>query len=257
MPETAVSLQIDGRVARLTLLRNRIDGRIVRELAKACYAVEADEGVRVVLLKAAGSAFCEGWDWEAFAAAEGGLLEGVRAQHIGTDPFRSLAELPRPVVCAINGDAAGAGLELALACDVRIAAEDARLSLPEVSMGLLPLGGGIQRLARLVGRGRALEMLLTGEPVGAAGALAMGLVSVVAPCSRLTAEAEAVAARISERGPLAVRLAKEAVARGIDMPLEQALRFETDLTIILQTTEDRDEGVRAFLEKRKPDFKGR
>jgi enoyl-CoA hydratase len=160
------------------------------------------------------------------------------------------------VVCAINGDAIGAGLELALACDVRIAADGATLSVPEVSLGLLPLAGGTQRLPRLIGRGKALEMILTGEPIDTQEALRVGLVSAVVPRERLLAEAEAIASRIAERGPLAVRYAKEAIARGLEMPLEQALRFETDLTIILQTTEDRAEGVRAFLEKRKAEFKG-
>jgi enoyl-CoA hydratase len=174
-----------------------------------------------------------------------------------TDPFASLADLPRPVVCAIQGEALSAGLELALACDVRVAAEDARLGLPETKLGLIPMGGGTQRLARLVGRGKALEMILTGEPVDAQEALRIGLVSATAPRDKLAAEVEAIAGRIAERGPIAVRYAKEAVRRGLEMPLEQALRYETDLTIILQTTEDRTEGVSAFLEKRTPKFKGR
>ncbi len=122
---------------------------------------------------------------------------------------------------------------------------------------MLPLAGGTQRLPRLVGRGKALEMILTGERVTADEALLVGLVSAVVPRERLAKEAVAIAQRIAERGPLAVRYAKEAVARGTEMSLEQALRFETDLTIILQTTDDRAEGVRAFLEKRKADFKGR
>jgi enoyl-CoA hydratase len=173
------------------------------------------------------------------------------------DPFGCLAALAKPVVCAVNGEAASAGLELALACDIRIAAEAARFSLPELSMGLLPMAGGLPRLARLVGRGKALELALTGDEIDAAEALRIALVSAVVPADRLAAEADAIAGRIAERGPIATTYAKEAVSRGIDMPLEQALRFETDLTIILQTTEDRAEGVRAFLDKRKPEFKGR
>ena len=124
-------------------------------------------------------------------------------------------------------------------------------------MGLLPLAGGTQRLPRLVGRGKALEMILTGEPVTADEALRIGLVSAVVSREHLDGEAAGIAQRIAERGPLAVRYAKEAVSHGLEMPLEQALRFETDLTIILQTTEDRAEGVKAFLEKRTPDFKGK
>jgi enoyl-CoA hydratase len=162
--------------------------------------------------------------------------------------------MPRPVVCAITGDAHSAGLELALACDIRIASPDARFSLPEVRMGLLPLAGGTQRLPRLIGRGRALEMILSGDSIDASDALRIGLISAVAHDP--AAEAGRIAGRIADQAPIATRYAKEAVARGTEMPLQQALRFETDLTVILQTTEDRAEGVRAFLEKRRPEFKG-
>jgi len=249
MPLRSLALEKRGHIAYLTLKRpekqNAIDGVLLREMADACEAIGADEAVRVVLLTAEGAAFCRGWDWES-------LPEGARA-----DPFGPLAELSRPVVCALNGDAVSAGLELALACDVRIAAEGARFGLPEAAMGLVPMGGGTQRLARLVGRGKALEMILTAEPIDAQEALSIGLVSEVVPRAELMARAEAIAGRIAERGPLAVRYAKEAIQRGLEMPLEQALRYETDLTVIIQTTEDRAEGVRAFLEKRKPEFKGK
>ena len=155
---------------------------------------------------------------------------------------------------AISNDLPRYGLERRT---TTIAAESARFSVPEVSMGLLSLAGGTQRLPRLVGRGRALEMILTGERVSADEALRIGLVSAVVPRERLSEEAAAIAQRVGERGPLAVRYAKEAISHGMDMPLEQALRFETDLTILLQTTEDRAEGVKAFLEKRSPEFKGK
>jgi enoyl-CoA hydratase/carnithine racemase len=210
----------------------------------------------VALLAAEGSVFSRGWDWEAVLGESADPVGAFRDQGVPPDPFGCFAELPQPVVCAIGGDAMGAGLELALACDVHVAADNARFSLPEVARGLLPLAGGTQRLPRLVGRGKALEMILTGEAIGAEEALRIGLVSAVVPAERLVAEAEAIASRIAERGPLAVRYAKEAISRGLEMPLEQALRFETDLTIILQTTEDRAEGVRAFLEKREAEFKG-
>ena len=242
-------------VAFLALTRpntqNAIDGAMLAELTDACEAIEVDQEVRVVVVTANGDSFCRGWDPD-FLGGEDPPAAGTRV-----DPFGCLAELPRPVVCAIQGDALSAGLELALACDIRVAAEDARLGLPETKLGLVPMGGGTQRLARLVGKGRALEMILTGEPVDAREALRIGLVSAVVPRDKLAAEAEAIADRIAERGPIAVRYAKEAVTRGLEMTLEQALRYETDLTIILQTTEDRAEGVRAFLDKRKPEFKGR
>jgi len=252
MSDPSLLLEHDGPIARITLCRpargNAIDATLVGELQSACESLADMVEVRVVVLTAEGDAFSRGWDQEAPSAPVMG---------IASDPFGSLASLPRPVVCAISGDASGAGLALALACDIRIAAESARFSLPELSMGLLPMAGGLQRLARLVGRGKALELALTGDEIDSAEALRIGLVSAVLPADRLAAEADAIANRIAERGPIAVAYVKEAVSRGIDMPLEQALRLETDLTIILQTTEDRAEGVRAFLDKRKPDFKGR
>jgi len=254
MPLSALSLEKRGAIAYLALTRperdNAIDARTLRELADCCESLAADDEVRVVVLSAQGPVFSAGWDRTLLAG------ESLGAAGLPGDPFACLAELPRPVVCALNGDALSAGLEMALACDVRIAAEGARFGFPETALGLMPMGGGSQRLPRLVGRGKALEMILTAESIDAQEALTIGLVSAVVPGERLMAEAEAVAGRIAERGPLAVRYAKEAIARGLEMTLEQALRYETDLTVILQTTEDRAEGVRAFLEKRKPKFKG-
>ena len=246
MPEPTVSLDKSGPLARLTLRRATVDAAMLAGLARACDEVESDDSVRAVILAAEGADFCRGWD-DSLLAGEGGPPP---------DAFGCLADLPRPVVCAVQGQALSAGLELALACDIRVAAEDATFGLPETQLGLVPMGGGSQRLPRLVGRAKALEMLLTAEPVDAQEALRIGLVSAVVPRDRLAAEAEAIAARIAERGPIAVRYAKEAISRGLGMTLEQALRYETDLTVILQTTEDRAEGVRAFLEKRKPQFKG-
>jgi len=234
---------------------NAIDGRFVRELVDVCARLADEPGVRVATLTAEGEAFCAGWASEALAeaAATPGLLWGRQ----GGDPFGCLATLSMPVIAAINGDAFSAGLELALACDVRIAGQRARFALPETELGLLPLAGGGQRLPRIVGRGRALAMILTGEVLDADAAYRAGLVSKVVPDGALAAEAEAIAVSIARRGPIALRYAKEAVARGLDLTLEQALRYETDLTVILQTTRDRAEGVRAFLEKRSPEFEGK
>jgi len=260
MGSTNVSVDSRDRIVRLTLSRpereNSIDAATVRDVQSACEAVPDD--ARVVLLTADGDIFSRGWDWDALLGeTTDPVAAALRSHGIPPDPFGCLVALPQPVVCALNGDAIGAGLELALACDIRIAGENSRFSIPDISLAWLPLAGGTQRLPRLVGRGKALEMILTGERVTADEALLVGLVSAVVPRERLAKEAVAIAQRIAERGPLAVRYAKEAVARGTEMSLEQALRFETDLTIILQTTDDRAEGVRAFLEKRKADFKGR
>jgi enoyl-CoA hydratase len=164
--------------------------------------------------------------------------------------------LPQPVIAVLGGDAGGAGLDLALACDLRLAHAGARFAMPLA--GDCGWFGGTQRLPRLVGRSRATEMLLLGESVSADTALEWGLVNAVAEdLAALQSQAERLCLAIAARGPLAVRYAKEAINRGFDLPLDQALRYETDLTVILQTTDDRAEGVRAFLEKRQPSFRGR
>ena len=241
-------LQIDARVARIALSRpevsNRVDARLLRELDAACEAIEAADGVCVTLLSADGADFCGGWD-------------ASLASPLAADSFGRIAKLPCPVVAAVQGAAISAGLELALACDVRIAADDARFALPEVAQGTLPLAGGSQRLPRIVGRAIATSMLLLGEELDAAAAYRAGLVSRVFPAAKLASEAEAMVAKIAANGPLALRYAKEAVRHGAELSLDQALRYELDLSIILQTTQDRAEGVRAFLEKRPPHFEGR
>jgi enoyl-CoA hydratase len=253
-------LERDPPIARLRLHRpergNLIDGLAVQELDAACRELNDDDAVRAVVLTGEGDAFCGGWDLSAFDPERETPLEWARREGLLGDPFGCLVRLAQPVIAAVNGDAISAGLELALACDVRLAAEEARFACPETGHGVIPWAGGTQRLPRIVGRGKALEMILAGEAVDAQEALRTGLVSQVTPRERLMAKAEALAGRIAARGPIAVRYAKEAVSRGLDMTLEQALRYETDLTIILQTTEDRAEGVRAFLEKRTPEFKG-
>jgi enoyl-CoA hydratase/carnithine racemase len=175
----------------------------------------------------------------------------------GVLPFRCLELMPQPVLAVLDGAVEGAGLELALACDLRVASEGATFALPQLAAGAVPVFGATQRLPRLVGRARAAEMLLLGEVIDAGTALRWGLVNTVAPAASTRAEAERLAAAMCARGPLALRFAKEAVARGLDLPLAQALQYETDLTVILQTTADRAEGVRAFVEKRPPRFGGR
>jgi len=260
MPYQTISLVQRDVIAYLELRRpeqeNRIDDQLLRELAAACEALADDPQVRVLVLSGGeGAAFSLGWDASLLAAAVEG--EGAAGGGLLGHAFDILAQMPRPVICAVIGDALSAGLELALACDIRLACPETRFAFPETAWGLIPMAGGTQRLARVVGRAAALELILTAEPIDAQTALRTGLVSRVVPRDRLLAEASALAERIAARGPIAVRYAKEAISQGLDMSLEQALRFETDLTIILQTTEDRAEGVRAFLEKRAPKFHGR
>jgi enoyl-CoA hydratase/carnithine racemase len=255
---STVTLEKRGPAAWIMLRTPAIDAAVVRGLRDAWEAAAGDSDVRAIVLTGEGDIFSSGWDWNAFGGeSPPAVVESLRSAGVLDDPFGCFAESARPVIAAINGDALGGGLALALAADIRIAAETARFALPEADIGVLPMAGATQRLLRLTGRGKALEMVLTGEPIDAAEALRVGLASEVTPRPKLEARAQVLAERLAERGPLALQYAKEAISRGIDMPLEQALRYETDLTVILQTTEDRAEGVRAFLEKRKPEFKGR
>jgi enoyl-CoA hydratase/carnithine racemase len=173
------------------------------------------------------------------------------------DPFGCVAGLPMPVLASVQGAVTSAGLELALACDIRVASEDSRFTLPDVAAGGLPLAGGSQRLPRVVGRSVATSMLLLGDELDAQAAYRAALVSRVFPAQSLAGETEALVQRIVANGPLALRYAKELVHNGLEVPLDQGLRYELDLSVILQTTGDRADGVQAFLEKRKPRFEAR
>jgi enoyl-CoA hydratase/carnithine racemase len=248
-----LQLNITGRIARIALSRpdvaNCIDSRLLRELDAACEAIAAHDTICVTLLTANGPDFCAGWD----NATREDLLS---ATQLNLDPFGCLADLTVPVIAAVQGAVVSAGLELALACDVRIAADDTRFALPEVGQGLLPLAGGSQRLSRIAGPAVATSMLLLGDELDAKAAHHAGIVSRVFPTEQLATEAEAMAERIAKHGPLALRYAKEAVHHGSELPLDHALRYELDLSVILQTTTDRAEGIAAFLEKRLPRFEG-
>ncbi|MXW24335.1 MAG: hypothetical protein F4Z96_06810 [Chloroflexi bacterium] len=208
--------------------------------------------VRVVVVGTAGAGFGSGWS--PAALEDDAMLRDILGP-IGAG-FDALAGVPQPTVAAIRGAAHSAGLELALACDIRVAADDATFAMPETGAGLVPRGGGTQRLPRAVGRAQALRLLLTGEVIDAAEALRIGLVSEVVPAGELDATAGAVAEAIASRGPLATRFAKEAIMRGVEAPLAEALRLELELTVLLQTTADRAEGVNAFVERRDPEFTG-
>lgn len=248
--------QTDGRIARATLAQpesgNRIDGRLLRELDEVAAALADAPAVNVLVIDADGGDFCLGWD-EATRAAL------TTATEPAFDTFGAIAGLACVTVASIQGGAVSAGLELALACDIRVATRDSRFVMPDVGEGNMPLGGASQRLPRIAGKATALEMLLLGEELNGERAYARGLVSRLADhdSGGLARETAAVAEAIASRGPLAVRYAKEATTRGAEMTLEQGLRFEADLSVLLQTTEDRAEGLRAFFEKRPPRFEGR
>jgi len=254
---SSLTLDINPPLARLTLVRDVIGAAEIGDLASACEAIAGDDNVRAVVLAGGGDSFGRGWDWPALAAESPDPSGALQEAGVLDDPFGCLATLPKAVVCALHGEVSGGGLALALAADIRIAAEDATFSFPETGLGFVPMAGATQRLARLAGRGNALALVLSGEPLDAVEALRIGIVSEVVAKEALAERADAIAGRIAERGPIAVQYAKEAVSRGAEMPLDQGLRYETDLTMILQTTEDRAEGVRAFLEKRQPKFKGK
>jgi enoyl-CoA hydratase/carnithine racemase len=247
-------------IATITLNRPQaMNARSVRmqvELLAAYTAVYQDPAVRVVILTGAGDrAFCAGRDLKEVAAVPS-LVEDRRRRAEPRDT-EVLGRLDKPTVAAINGYALGGGLEMALACDIRIAAEGAQLGLTEVRRGQIPGSGGTQRLPRLIGRGPAMELLLTGAMIDAEHAQRLGIVSRVVPRAELAATAEELARTIAARAPIAVRYVKEAVNKGLDLSLAQGLQLEADLSILLQTTEDYLEGARAFVEKREPDFQGR
>jgi len=245
MTYSTIIYAVKDHVATVTLNRpeagNSINLELAQELAEVCRLVNQDEAVYVVILTGAGDkAFCRGGEVE-----EAGKVCSAA----------DIAAIEKPVIAAINGDALGPGLELALSCDIRLASDKAKFGFPEVAGGLIPADGGTQRLPRIVGRGRALELVLTAGTITAKEALEIGLVSKVVPRKELMAEAEALAKTVAAKGPIALKFIKEAVNKGLDLTLEQGLRLEADLYFLLHTTADRTEGINAFLEKRKPKFK--
>lgn len=234
----AVDLAVADGVATVTLGRDRYDADVASGLVEAFEAIDTDDAVHVVVL--AGIPSRTGWP-----AAE--WPDGVAA----------VARCTRPVVARLAGDVRGWGVALALACDLRVAARSAVLRVVDAADGRLPGGGVTQRLTRIVGPSRALDVVLLGTPVPAPTALAWGLVSRVVPAARLDATVRTLAAGLAARGPLALRLAKETVVRALDLPLDDGVRLEHDLYVLLQTTADRAEGVAAFRARRRPRFTGR
>lgn len=248
-----------GAVATITLERpeaaNALRRSTLVELADAVALIAKDGSVRAVVVTGAGDkTFCAGADLKERAAmSEEDTLDYIRTIR---DTLTALERLPQPVVAAINGGAFGGGAELAMACNIRVMSEGARIGLTETSLGIIPGGGGTQRLPRIVGRARALEMILTAGRIEAAEALAIGLAHEVVPPGRVLARAREIAERIAANAPIAVRAAKEAVLRGLDLPLDEALALETSLYERTLGTRDRREGLAAFREKRTPVYGG-
>jgi len=252
----SISVSGNGFVSIITLdrpdARNALSLDMRDALEAALLAFDADTTKRVAVLMGSGDkAFCAGADLTAAPPAGSGP-----AAHLDRSLVRDLS-LTKPVIAAINGMALGGGLELALLCDIRIAAKNATFALPEVKIGSMPGSGGTQRLSRIVGLGRAMHLALTGDRLSADEALQMGLVSQVVEQADLKATALQLAERIAENAPLSVQMTRKAIREGFEMPLAQGLALERTLFTIIRDTQDRAEGRQAFREKRKPDFKGR
>lgn len=249
-----------GAVLTLTLnrpeVRNALDARTIDDLRRAMLAAKHDDDVRaIVVTGAGGKAFAAGADIKELAGLTPDLARdfALRGQHV----FDLIEGVGKPVIAAINGYALGGGCELAMACTIRIAADTAVMGQPEIDLGLIPGYGGTQRLPRLIGSGRGLELLLTGARVSAAEAHRLGLVNEVVPAADLMSRASSLAATLASKPPLAVKYILDAVHRGTSMPLADALRLEATLFGLASGTEDMREGTRAFLEKRPAAFKGR
>jgi enoyl-CoA hydratase len=260
MVDRNLLLQMHEGIALVTLNRpeklNVLSRATMEELASVVDELETNEAVHALILTGAGKrAFSAGADIGELNALAG-AMEGARFATWGQEILRKIEGLSKPVIAAINGLALGGGCELALACDIRIATESASLGQPEVNLGLIPGWGGTQRLPRLVGRGRAAWLILTGEAISAREALRIGLVDFVVPAGELMYRAEALAKTIGSRSPLAIAWAKRSINVGAETDLTTALAYEASQFGLVCGTRDRVEGTQAFLEKRPPKFRG-
>ncbi|MCH8311218.1 MAG: enoyl-CoA hydratase/isomerase family protein [Chloroflexi bacterium] len=250
-----VTIRRDGHLAIITLSRsdsrNQINAAMSFDLADACVGAQQDDDVWAVMLTGDGSVFCGGTDEDALRAGlrDSGILDGLRV-------CESLASIDKPVVAALNGDAIDQGLEIALACDLRVASREASFGLTHLEKGLIPWDGGTQRLPRLIGRSRATEMILSSRILSAQEAVEIGLVNLVVEPQEVVSRATEIATTIASHGPAATRYVKEAVLKGLDMTLEQGMRLEADLSFLLQSASDRAEGLASFRERRPPIYRG-
>lgn len=251
--------KLDGRVALLTFNRpekmNALNGEVRCALMGALDDLKHDEDVRVLVLTGAGEkAFIAGADIGEFKDA--GAVEQYRSMQEG-DIYSAVEAFPKPVIAMINGYCLGGGCELSMACDIRVASSRARLGQPEINLGIIPGGGGTQRLPRLVGEGHAMRLVMTGEMISAEDAERIGLVEKVFEPESLREETLAMARTIASRSPIALQAAKESILAARRMPLDEGLKFERAWFGLLFSTEDKNEGVDAFLNKRDPEFTGR
>jgi enoyl-CoA hydratase len=258
--QTSVRVERDDDLAVVTVDRpeklNALNAQVVRDVGSAFDGLRSDASVRGVILTGAGDkAFVAGADIGQLAMMD--PLSGVEVSREGQRVFLGIERFPKPVLAAVGGYALGGGCELALACHIRIASDNARFGLPEVGLGIIPGYGGTIRLARLIGLGRAIELTLTGEMIGAERAEAIGLVSAVVPGADLLERSKQMLRKITKNGPVAVRMALESVYHAVDATTPEALELESSLFGLLAATADMKEGMEAFLQKRKASFQGR
>ena len=258
MAYDALLLAVSDRIATLTINRpdklNALNDALIGELDRAIDEITTRDDIGGVIVTGAGRAFIAGADIAELSVQ--GPIDGKARAMRGQAVFRKFERSTKPVIAAVNGFALGGGCEFAMACHIRLASEAAKFAQPEVKLGIGPGYGGSQRLPRLVGRGRALQLLLTGEMIDAAEASRIGLVNRVVPGAELMAAAEAMMKQILANGPLAAALCLEAVDRGLEMSLDEGMVLEANHFGLLASTEDMEEGMRAFLEKRPPRFAG-
>jgi len=256
--------EVKNQIAWVTFNRpesmNAINRQMARDIIEACRQAEEDNNIRIAIFTGAGErAFSAGMDLK--ERAETGFSPIERRNQKLTQTIltqsRAIAAMTKPTIAAIRGYCVGGGLEMALACDLRVAAQDAKLGLTEVLRGLIPGAGGTQRLPRAIGVTKALELCLTGDTVSGSEAQKLGLVNTAVPGNELLQAAENLANRILKGAPLSVAFIKEAIKKGIELPLEEGLRLEADLSALVGITEDSKEGPRAFAEKRAPVWKGK
>jgi enoyl-CoA hydratase len=258
MPYQHLSVSVQDRIATLTVNRpdklNALNAALIGELGAAIDEMQARDDVAGIILTGAGRAFVAGADIAELAGIS--ALEGKRLARRGQEIFRRFEISPKPTVAAVNGFALGGGCELAMACQIRIAADGAKFGQPEVKLGLIPGYGGTQRLPRLVGRGRALQLLMTGEMIDAQEAFRIGLVNRVVAVDQLLPAATAMIQQMLMNAPLGIAACIDVLDRGLEMPLDDALALEATQFGVLIATRDTAEGTKAFLEKRPPRFSG-